>query len=203
MKILFLGGNLAKGLAAWLIEQGDNIVYKEDKITVDEVKQISPKMIVSYNYKYIIPKQILDCVNGMAINLHASYLPYNRGAYPNIWSFLEDTPKGVTIHYIDEGVDTGDIIVQKEVFIDEDKETLKSSYEILHKEIQELFKENWEKIKSGVIKAKKQTGGGIHYKREFTIFEPFIGQKRWDTTIRELKEQYNEWRDKFKGCSSQ
>ena len=60
-----------------------------------------------------------------------------------MWSFLEDTPKGVTIHYIDEGIDTGDIIVQKEVFIDEDKETLKSSYEILNKEIQALFKENW------------------------------------------------------------
>ena len=64
--------------------------------------------------------------------MHISLLPWNRGYHPNIWSFLEDTPKGVTIHYINEGIDTGDIIVQKEIVIDEDKETLKSSYEILH-----------------------------------------------------------------------
>jgi methionyl-tRNA formyltransferase len=94
MKILFLGGNLAKGLADWLQQFGEDVVYKEDKITVNEVKQISPEMIVSYNYKYIIPKQILDCVNGKAINLHISYLPYNRGYHPNVWSFLEIRQRG-------------------------------------------------------------------------------------------------------------
>jgi methionyl-tRNA formyltransferase len=159
MKILFLGGNLAKSLSDWLDQQGEDVLYKEDKITVNEVKQISPEIIVSYNYKYIIPKQILECVNGNAINLHISYLPYNRGCYPNVWSFIEDTPKGVTIHYIDEGIDTGDIIIRKEVFIDEDKETLKSSYEILHREIQALFKENWNKIKNSEINTITQVGG--------------------------------------------
>ncbi len=159
MRILFLGGNFAKDIAGWL-EQQEDVVYKEGKVNIDDVKNICPDFIISYNYKYIIPKEIIDCVNGNAINLHISFLPYNRGAHPNIWSFLEDTPKGVTIHYIDEGIDTGDIIVQKEVFIDEEKETLKSSYEILHREIQELFKENWEKIKTSGIKAKERTGGG-------------------------------------------
>ncbi|MEW6410568.1 MAG: formyltransferase family protein [Nitrospirota bacterium] len=159
MKILFLGGNMAKGLADWLEQQGETVIYREDKVTIDDLIQISPDMVASYNYKYLISQKIIEHVKGNAINLHISLLPWNKGAYPNIWSFLEDTPKGVTIHYIDEGVDTGDIIVQKEVFIDENTETLKSSYEILHREIQTLFKENWSMIKNNKIISQPQTGG--------------------------------------------
>ena len=57
------------------------------------------------------------------------------------------------------------IIIQKEVYIDEDKETLKSSYEILHREIQALFKENWNKIKNSEIAPQKQTGRGALQER--------------------------------------
>jgi methionyl-tRNA formyltransferase len=192
MEILFLGGNLSKNLADWLEQAGENVIYRDDKITLNEVKTICPDMIISYNYKYIISKEIIDCVKGKAVNLHISLLPYNRGYHPNVWSFLEDTPKGVTIHYIDEGIDTGDIIVQKEVFIDEDKETLKSSYEILHKEIQALFKENWVKIRNNELTPKPQ--GGVHFKREITKYMEFIREKGWDTSIRGLKEQYSRWK---------
>ncbi|MCS6943073.1 MAG: hypothetical protein NZM30_09505, partial [Geminocystis sp.] len=62
-------------------------------------------------------------------------------------------------HLVDKEVDAGDILIQKEVFIDEDKETLRSSYVKLQREIQELFKENWEDIKSLKIKPFKQHGG--------------------------------------------
>lgn len=65
----------------------------------------------------------------------------------------------MTIHLIDKGVDTGDILLQKEVFIDEDKETLRSSYLKLNREIQLLFKENWELIKTGRITPVTQEGG--------------------------------------------
>jgi len=194
MKVLFLGGNLVKTLADWLREK-EEVVYTEDKITIDFVKQVNPEFIVSYNYKYLISEKVISFVDGKAVNLHISYLPWNRGAHPNVWSFLEDSPKGVSIHHIDEGVDTGDIIVQKKVYIDEDKETLKSSYEKLHRELQNLFKENWEKIKRGKIKPKKQIGGGgIHYKRDYKLFEPLIREKRWDIQIRELKEKFRAWR---------
>src|SRR3990167_1746972 len=160
MKILFLGGNLARTLADWLESRDEEVVYRENKISIEDVKELSPDFIISYNYKYIISKEIIDFVNGKAINLHISYLPFNKGFHPNIWSFLEDTPKGVAIHHIDEGIDTGDIIIRKEVFIDEDKETLKTSYEILHREIQTLFKENWNKIKNSEITTITQVGGG-------------------------------------------
>ena len=50
------------------------------------------------------------------VNLHKAYLPYNKGAHPNFWSFAENTPSGITIHVIDSGIDTGNIIYRK--FID-------------------------------------------------------------------------------------
>ena len=56
---------------------------------------------------------MLDRLPDRVVNLHIAYLPYNRGADPNLWSVLEDTPAGVSIHYVDEGVDTGDIIAQR------------------------------------------------------------------------------------------
>lgn len=192
MKILFLSGNQSKKLADWLKQKGENIIYVQNKLDLEKVKTITPDFIISYNYKYLIQKDIIDYMKGKIINLHIAYLPYNKGFHPNVWSILDDTPKGVTIHYIDEGIDTGDIIVQKEVYIDEEKETLKSSYDILQKEIQQLFKDNWDKIKNGKIVYRKQVGtGSLHYKKEFTKFEPFIREKNWDTPIKELKEQYS------------
>ena len=65
--------------------------------------------------------------------MHISYLPYNRGFYLNFWSFIDNTKKGVTIHYIDEGIDTGDIIFQKEVFSNE------KTYNKLKQEIEDFF----------------------------------------------------------------
>lgn len=177
MKILFLGGNMAKGLSDWLRQQGETVLYREDIITIDDLEQTSPDFIISYNYRYIITKEIIEFVKGKVINLHIAYLPWNKGAYPNIWSFLEDTPKGVTIHYVDEGLDTGDIIVQKEVFIDEDKETLKSSYEILHREMQELFKKNWEKIKTGQYKSQKTDGGASTLRGGLQPLNPSLEKK--------------------------
>ena len=192
MKIIFLGDDLSKSLSNWLTSIGEKVVHMERKVDINLVKKINPDFIISYNYKHIISSDIIKFMNNKIINLHISYLPYNKGAHPNIWSFLENTPKGVTIHYIGEGVDTGDIILQKKVFFDEDKETLKSSYEILHSEIKTLFKENWEKIKKDKIISKKQREEGtIHYKMDLLILEPFIKEKGWDTPIKELKEKYN------------
>jgi len=192
MKILFLGGNNSRVLANWLTAQGEEVTYTEKRISLNDARELNNQMIVSYNYKYILSRDILDLVEGNAINLHISYLPYNRGADPNIWSFIENTPKGVTIHYIDSGIDTGDIIVQKQIQFNEEKETLKLTYDILHREIQELFKRNWKKIKSYEIERMAQIGEGtIHLLKDRVFFEPLIKEKGWDTPIKGLREKYH------------
>lgn len=49
------------------------------------------------------------------INTHPSYLPYNRGKHPYHWAIVDGTPFGVTIHRVDDGIDTGDILWQKRI----------------------------------------------------------------------------------------
>jgi len=112
-KILFLGPEDSP-LITWLTEQGEQVIQTADKLTLEFLGKERFLFVVSYGYRYIITKDILDEFPDRAINLHIAYLPWNRGADPNFWSFVYGTPKGVTIHYLNEGVDTGDIIVQQE-----------------------------------------------------------------------------------------
>ncbi|NLW76869.1 MAG: formyl transferase, partial [Methanomicrobiales archaeon] len=61
----------------------------------------------------IINKYLLSLPKWGFINTHPSLLPYNRGKHYNFWAIVEEVPFGVTLHRVDLGVDTGDIIVQK------------------------------------------------------------------------------------------
>ena len=148
----FIGrGTDTEDLYQWLREQGEKVYRFENKLTPEIVKQLAPSFIISFNYRHIISEEVLNLMPGKVINLHTSYLPYNRGSSPNFFSFLDDTPKGVTIHLMDKGLDTGDILCQRELTLDEEKETFASSYDKLLLEMKQLFKENWEAIKAGSL----------------------------------------------------
>lgn len=193
MKILFLTNNeQSSDLVNWLIEKGEDVCVLQEKINLDKIKSRKFDIIISYNYRYIIKKDVIDYYKDKIINLHISLLPWNRGADPNIWSFLENTPKGVTIHLIDEGVDTGDILFQKEVLFDEKKETLRTTYNKLQEEIQKLFKSNWEKIKNFNLKPTKQSSKGtFHYVKDFLKIKHILNDYGWDIPITVLKKRYS------------
>ena len=114
MKVLLLSP-YENGIQNFIESKGD-IVYKTSGlVSIALLVKQQIDFIVSYGYQYRLSKRVLDQINYRAINLHISYLPWNRGADPNLWSAVEDTPKGVTIHYIDDGFDTGDILFQKAI----------------------------------------------------------------------------------------
>ncbi len=160
MNILLLGHKGA--IFDFLDSFYGNVIYKSDKLYLEYLIQNNIDYIVSYNYRHIIKRDIIEKYRNRIVNLHISYLPYNRGADPNFWSIAEDTRKGVTIHYIDEGIDTGDILVQKEVEI-YDADTLRTSYQRLQTEVQYLFIQSFIDIERGYIKPKKQTGNGTFH----------------------------------------
>lgn len=171
MRILYLGPY--SPLIEFLESQDNLVIRREDKINGYIIQTLGePNFLISYGYRHILRKDVLDLFYpDRAINLHISYLPWNRGADPNFWSFAENTPKGVTIHYIDEGMDTGDIIVQKEVFFN-DEETLRSTYDKLQNEIRDLFIKNWLSISEGICQRHKQnTIGSTHRSKDK---EPFL-----------------------------
>lgn len=187
MKILFLGSSQSP-LVEWLRAVGEDVLATMNPIDVAFLEAQLPDFIVSYGYRHIIKKEVLSRFLDRAINLHIGYLPWNRGADPNLWSFIEDTPKGVSIHYLDEGVDTGDIIVQKLVTFS-NAETLRTSYDKLQNEIQALFKENWANIRCGQCERKKQEGKGTFHLRKDRERVSHLLTNGWDTPVLLLRRQ--------------
>ena len=160
------------------------------RICLEGVREQNLSWIVSYNYNFLIPPDVVAFMRGRIVNLHISLLPWNRGFSPNIWSFIDDTPKGVTIHQVDASLDTGDILAQRELFFDVEKETFASTYETLNHEIQNLFTETWEDVKADRLQPERQTGNGTyHCKNDLAELQksvPFA----WDTNIAEFLNTY-------------
>ena len=167
--VLFLtNNNNTFEVYSWLKEKEEYTCRISQKITLSMIKALEPSFIISFNYRYIIPKEIIEYMDGRIINLHISYLPFNRGSSPNFFSFYDGTPKGVTIHKMSAGLDTGDILCQKKVAFDEENESFRQAYDRLIAEIGELFQNNWEDIKTGKIQGVKQSGeGSYHTMKEF------------------------------------
>lgn len=179
MNILYLGVENKK-IIDFLEKDNKVIVYKEKIFNNDILDDVD--YIVSYGYRFIISEEIVDRFKGKAINLHISYLPWNRGADPNLWSFLEDTPKGVSIHYIDYYVDTGDILGQTEITYGDD-DTLRSTYDLLVQKMEELFYNIWRNLQSGKVIAKKQEGIGSYHKLIDKNKYLFLLNQGWDTKV--------------------
>jgi methionyl-tRNA formyltransferase len=187
MKILFLTNNeISNRLILWLRNEAqEDVTVIKTNISREMVESSKPDFLISYNYKFIIKEDVLSLLKNRAINLHISYLPWNRGADPNLWSFLEATPKGVTIHYVDEGLDTGEILVQKDVNYNT-SDTLRSTYSRLSATIEDLFRIHWPDIISGRLKSYPQIGSGSFHRIQDK--EPFIHllKNGWDTPVRGL-----------------
>ncbi|MDO8527463.1 MAG: formyltransferase family protein [Deltaproteobacteria bacterium] len=186
MKILFLGYP-DSSLIPFLKSFGDTVtvVESDKKIAPEWVRSNGFDFLLSYGYLHILKKDILGQFSGRAINLHIALLPWNRGKDPNFWSFVEGSPKGVTIHLLDEGVDTGDILVQKEISFS-NHETLRSSYAILRNEIEKLFFQNWEKIRSLACTVTKQSDGGSFHKASEKESLLHLLTEGWETPVRNL-----------------
>tara|TARA_B100001123_G_scaffold438524_1_gene573512 strand:- start:3164 stop:3745 length:582 start_codon:yes stop_codon:yes gene_type:complete len=146
------------------------------------------EFIVVYGYKHILRDPILSKFSGRVINLHVSLLPWNRGYDPNFWSWLENTPKGISIHQVDSGIDTGPILVQESAVLGGDDETLKTSYWKLRRQIESLFARKWPYICNGDIEPQEQQGlGSFHLAKDRLPYftEMPLG---WDTPVRILEE---------------
>jgi methionyl-tRNA formyltransferase len=131
----------------------------------DLPSEIDADFVVSYGLRQIIKPPLLDRMRGRMVNIHIAMLPWNRGADPNFWSWIEGTPKGVSIHHIDAGIDTGLILAQRAVSFGAG-ETLATSYAKLKRAAAELFAESWPAIRAGKIGAPQPAGGTFHRARE-------------------------------------
>lgn len=133
-------------------------VYQPEKVkskdTINLIKKLNPDIIIVVAYGKILPKEILNMPKYGCINVHGSLLPKYRGAAPIQWSIINgDTVTGITTMYMNEGLDTGDILLQSKLYIEEnetsDELKLRMSElgaDLLIKTLEELEKGNLKPI---------------------------------------------------------
>ncbi len=122
----------------------------------EKLRALQPELIVVVAYGQILPKSILKIPQYGAVNIHASLLPQYRGAAPIVWAILKgEKVTGVTTMFMDEGMDTGDILLQREIPIEDDDtaETLQQRLALVGSQ---LFMETLEKMKAGNIRSMPQ-----------------------------------------------
>lgn len=186
--ILLLSNNDNVKLLKDKLDKDCEVVLYHDKVTPEYIKELNPEIVISYNYSHIVKEDVIDLMGDKIINMHCSLLPWNKGASPNLWSFIDDTPKGVTIHVLEKGLDTGRLLLQEEVTFDEETETLASSYNKLQETIVDLLVSNLEDIMDGNIVPTEQKGEGS-YHRTSDLKALLNGREiDYNMTIKQFKE---------------
>ena len=135
-------------------------VYQPEKmrdgVALEIIKNLSPDLIVVVAYGKILPKEILESAPHGCINIHGSLLPKLRGAAPIQWSVINgDEYSGVTSMQMNEGLDTGDMLVTRSVKIDFN-ETSGELYDRLSFIGAEVLEETLKKLEEGTLEAVPQ-----------------------------------------------
>ena len=133
------------------------------KVDYETIKEYHPDLIVTCAYGQIVPKEVLDIPRLGCINVHASLLPKYRGGAPIHHAIMNgETKSGITIMYMDIGMDTGDMIVKKEIPI-EDSDTLGSLSDKLSKLGASLLEEVLPSIINGTNTRESQNNAEATY----------------------------------------
>lgn len=159
-----------------LAQESNILVLQPEKIRKEytSVLTLNPDLIVTCAYGQIIPEEILNSPKYGCINVHASLLPKLRGGSPLHHALIDGYDKtGVTIMYMDKGMDTGDIILQEEVPI-LDTDTVGTIHDKLSILGSELLLKALPSIVDGTCKRIKQDDTLATYCHNITHEEEFI-----------------------------
>lgn len=158
------------------------------KVSLAELLSSNVDFLISDRYPYKIESQVVNFFKGRAINLHGSYLPFNRGSYPNFFSFLENTPKGGSIHRVEESIDKGEILIRIEIKDIDKYKTFSGAWMAIQNAMTNALIENWFLIRdNGIIGFYPNEKGTFHYKSDFMRYEKLL-PNGWNTEITDFYE---------------
>jgi len=154
-----------------------------DKEFLDTFREISPDMVVLAAFGQILPGEIIELPPMGCLNVHPSLLPKYRGAAPINWAIINgDDKTGVAIMLMDEGVDSGNILLQKETDIDSDE-----TYDDLHDRLSQIGAELLLKAVEGVA---DETITGTPQDSSLATFAPRLTQKtghiNWENSAKDI-----------------
>ena len=130
--------------------------------TVQAIRELKADLGLSVKFGYILKPELFGIFPQGCLNLHTSFLPFNRGANPNVWPIVEGTPAGVTLHRIDASIDTGPVVAREEVAV-VPTETGQTLYQKLEEAAYRLFVREWPAIQSGRLTFSEQPVGGTSH----------------------------------------
>lgn len=183
--------------------QYDLPIYQPVKVReesfVETIKEIAPDVIIVIAFGQIIPKSILELPKYGCINIHASLLPKYRGAAPIQWAIIDgETKTGLTTMYMEEGLDTGDMLLKEEVDIAED-ETGGSLHDKLAQLGGSLILKTLDAVENGTIVRVKQDDSQSTYVSMLDKKMGYIDFSKSAEEIERLIRGLNPWPSAYTG----
>lgn len=166
---------------------------------LEAIQNLNPDLIVVAAFGQILPKSLLEIPRFGAVNVHASLLPRYRGAAPIAWAILKgEKVTGITTMLMDEGMDTGDILMQAEILIEEE-DTGETLQEKLSSSGAQLLTETIERMKAGNISPLPQDHSKATYAPPIKKED---GRIDWNKAAEEIDRRvraFNPWPGAFTG----
>lgn len=176
-------------------EFGKDVYYfKKIRNEAERIRQAKPDVIFILGLSQIVPPQILEIPSIGCIGSHPAMLPQNRGRHPIIWAIANGlTKSGITLFWLDEGVDSGDIWAQEEFEIGVEDDAL-SIYKKVERLTVKLLEENVPDLEKGYVKRIKQDNSRVNVWRKRTYKDGEIdwrmSSKRIFDLVRALTKPY-------------
>ena len=185
-------------------------VYQPKRIRepecIEELRKYNADIMVVIAFGQILPKEILEMTPYGCVNVHASLLPSYRGAAPIQWAVINgEKVSGVTTMQMNEGLDTGDMLLKVEIPLDE-KETGGSLHDKLAEAGARLCVETLDALKAGTVTPEKQGDSPTAYAK---MLDKHMGKIDWKMSAKEIERMirglnpwpsaYTRWNENDKG----
>lgn len=168
---------------------------------IEELKKMNPEVIVVVAFGQILPKEILDMPKYGCVNVHASLLPKYRGAAPIQWAVIDgEKESGVTTMFMEEGLDTGDMLKKTVVPLDKD-ETGGSLHDKLATAGANLLIETLKELEEGTAIRTKQDDTLSNYAKMLDKHLGHIDFTKSAEEIERLIRGLNPWPSAFTGIN--
>lgn len=135
---------------------------------VETLARLQPDLLLNFVCGYVYRKEVLNIPRIAAVNVHPSLLPLHRGNCPAAWSIIEGTAAGVTVYVMDEGIDTGPVIMQTRVEYDEQTSHSELQRRLCQAKV-DVLKEAWASLGNGFSANPQRGVGCYHILRDYAV----------------------------------
>ncbi len=155
-----------------IAEEKDIPVFNPETVKntglADDLKKLDPDIFIVCGYQFFLPEEIIDLPPMGTLNFHASLLPRHSGMHPGFWTiYYGDKFSGMVIHFMDKGIDTGDVAYCSEVPVNPG-DTIEVLYERIYDTCPGLIKQLMTDIEKDVIPRTPQNYADYIYNYEIT-----------------------------------